>query len=68
MHPWGPERDDIRAQFIGATVLAPWQKGGSPPDLKAYFPHLFPPTPEMSPEEMIEVAKMLTLSHGGRIE
>ena len=64
--PRGPLRDDLRALYLAQASIAPWQKGGGKLEPKLYFPHLFD-QPEQTTEEMIDVAKMLTVAHGGEI-
>src|SRR5262245_18022188 len=64
--PRGPLRDDLRALYLAQASLAPWQTGGGKLDTRLYFPHLFD-EPEQTTEEMIDVARALTLAHGGEI-
>lgn len=65
--PRGPLRDDLRALWLAQAAVAPWQKGGGRLEPRDYFGHLFEAIPEQPVEEMIEMAKAITLSHGGEV-
>ena len=36
--PWGGERGDLQAAYVGQAVLAPWTKHPKPPQPRAFLP------------------------------